>query len=427
MGLELPAINAVIARLVNPEINLAAFGGIMYPLALIIESPIIMLLAASTALCKDWASYRKLRRFMLAAGAGLTVLHVLIAFTPLYYVIARQVLGVPNEIIAPARVGLMIMVPWTWAIAYRRFHQGLLIRFGRSMAISYGTLIRLCTDLVVLGIGYRLKDIPGTVVAGCAITAGVVAEAIYAGLVARPVIHQQLKLAPALENPITLRTFIAFYLPLVMTSLISFLVQPIGSAALSRMPQPIDSLATWSVVSALVFMFRSFGLAYNEVVVALLDHAHSTKKLWHFAVTMMLSTTLIWVLIISTPLSHFWFQTVSALSRDLAFLAQLGIWITLPLPALAVLQSWYQGAILHSRDTYGITEAVGVFLCVNILILLIGIGLGQIIGLYVGLISFVISTIVQTVWLRFRSRAAFQKVHLRDELTISFPPAEIIP
>ena len=50
MGAEGPAIAAVVARLPNPRINLAAYGGIVFPLALIIESPIIMLLAASVAL-----------------------------------------------------------------------------------------------------------------------------------------------------------------------------------------------------------------------------------------------------------------------------------------------------------------------------------------------------------------------------------------
>ena len=69
MGAELPAISAVVARLENPEINLAAYGGIVFPLALIIGSPIIMLLAASTALSRDWASYRKLYRFMTAGAA----------------------------------------------------------------------------------------------------------------------------------------------------------------------------------------------------------------------------------------------------------------------------------------------------------------------------------------------------------------------
>lgn len=58
MALELPALSAVVARRPNPKINLVAYGGNVFPLVLIIEAPIIMLLAASTALSKDWKSYK---------------------------------------------------------------------------------------------------------------------------------------------------------------------------------------------------------------------------------------------------------------------------------------------------------------------------------------------------------------------------------
>jgi len=87
MSLELPAVSATIARLPNPKISLAAYGGLVFPIALIIEAPVIMLLAASTVLSKDYASYQKLRRFMMLAGGSLTLLHILVAFTPLYYVV----------------------------------------------------------------------------------------------------------------------------------------------------------------------------------------------------------------------------------------------------------------------------------------------------------------------------------------------------
>jgi hypothetical protein len=426
MGVELPAISAVIARLANPEINLAAYGGIIFPLALIIESPIVMLLAASTALSKDWASFVKIRRFMMVASALLTLLHVLVAFTPLYYVVVEGILAAPQEVVEPARIGFMIVIPWTWSIAYRRFHQGLLIRFGHSRAVSTGTIIRLCADLIVLGIGFTVHTIPGTIVAACAVVTGVISEAIYAGIVTQPVIKHELRTAPPIETPLTLRAFFTFYIPLVLTSLLSLLIQPIGAAALSRMPQAIDSLATWAVVSGLVFMLRSFGVAYNEVVVALLDEFTAAKRLWHFAVYLILFTTGAWLLIIATPLSKFWFQTVSALPVNLATLAQIGIWITIPLPALAVLQSWYQGAILHSQKTQGITEAVAIYLLVNILTLIFGVWWGKMIGLYVGLASFVLSTLIQSIWLWVRSRHAIYAVHQRDLMEVSFPPVEIV-
>ena len=46
MGLELPVVSAVMARLPQPEVSLAAYGGLVFPTALLIESPIIMLLAS---------------------------------------------------------------------------------------------------------------------------------------------------------------------------------------------------------------------------------------------------------------------------------------------------------------------------------------------------------------------------------------------
>ena len=89
MGFEGPAVAAVVARMADPKINLAAWGGIVFPLSLMVEAPIIMMLAASTALCRDWTSYVKLRRFMMWLGASMTAIHILMVATPLYYVIVR--------------------------------------------------------------------------------------------------------------------------------------------------------------------------------------------------------------------------------------------------------------------------------------------------------------------------------------------------
>ena len=50
MGVELPLVVATVSRLANPEIHLAAYGGVVFPLSLLIEAPIIMILVASTAL-----------------------------------------------------------------------------------------------------------------------------------------------------------------------------------------------------------------------------------------------------------------------------------------------------------------------------------------------------------------------------------------
>ncbi len=419
MAVELPALTAVMARLANPEINLAAFGGVVFPLSLIIESPIIMLLAASTALSKDWDSYQRVRRFMMVAGASLTLLHILVAFTPLYYVVVEGILSVPKVIVEPARIGLMIMTPWTWSIAYRRFNQGVLIRFGRSQAVGIGTAIRLSADGLVLLIGYWIGNIQGIVVASCAITAGVICEAIYAGFAVRPVVSGALRQAPPVQPLLSWNAFYAFYIPLAMTSLLSLLANPIGSAALSRMPEALASLAVWSVVTGLIFLFRSLGIAYNEVVVALLDEARSSAALRRFAIILTVLTTIGLLLFSTTSLSTWYFTEISALPPHLAEIARLGLFFTLPLPALSVIQSWFQGAILHSRRTRVITESVIIYLTTSVVTLVGGVVWGQAVGLYIGLASLTVSTLAQTAWLWLRSRPVLTQLRQRDMQTLS--------
>jgi hypothetical protein len=413
MGLELPALSAVIARLPNAEINLAAYGGVVFPLALIIEAPVIMLLAASTALTKDQATYQKLHRFMMLLGGILTVLHVLIAFTPLYDVVVVGIMGVPDEIVEPARAGLMLITPWTWAIAYRRFQQGVLIRFGHSNAVGVGTAIRLTSTGAVLITGYLIGDIPGVMVGAAAQAFGVVCEAVFAGLRVQPVLRHELKLAPAAE-PLTWNAFASFYIPLALTSLMFLIWQPIGSAAISRMPNAIASLAAWQVVSSLTFMMRSFGFSYNEVVVALVGEKGSYFNLRQFTWVLAVATTGLHLLLAATPLAMLWFSGVMALDLPLAEMARFAFWLALPMPFLSTLQSWYQGAILFNRKTRAIPESVLIFLAAVFVILTTGVVLGTITGLYVAMFGFVIATLAQTAWLGYRSKPVLQSVRMRD-------------
>jgi len=406
MACEAPVASAVITRLPDPKISLAAFGGVVFPLAQFIAAPIIMLLAASTALSKDWDSYMKIRRFTHSAGLILTLLHVLIVFTPLYYIIVQKVLNVPTELIQPARIGLMIMVPWSWAIAYRRFNQGVLIRFGRSSAIGLGTLVRLVAAYLVLAIGYRYGSIPSVAVASIALIVGHVAEAIYIAIRTHPVLCNQLMLESSVEQILTFHTFSTFYIPLSLTQILFTLAGPITCAALSRMPHALESLALWPVVSGLVFLIRSAGVSYNEVVVALLEEKGSASSLHRFAIWLAVLTSSLLLLIVVTPFARFWFERLSGLTPLLAALARYSLWSAILIPGLSVQQSWLQGVLLHSHFTQAISESMIVFLVVDGIVLYVGILWAQITGLYIGLAAFSIGMLMQVLWLLWRSRTS---------------------
>lgn len=419
MATELPLVSAVMSRLPQPELSLAAWGGVVFPLSLIIESPIIMLLAASTALSKDPAGYGRLRRFMMRTSGVLTVLHVLLAFTPLFDVVAGDIIGVPAQVLEPARKGLRLMTPWTWAIGFRRFHQGVLIRYGHSESVGIGTAIRLTTDAAVLGLGLVHGGFPGIAVAGTAVAAGVAAEALYAGLRARPVILDR-GLGRAKEGELmSTADLLQFYLPLALTSLLVLLTQPIGSAALSRMPRALESLAVWPVISGLVFMTRSLGVAYNEVVVALLDRPGTLRSLRRFTVFLVLGTTALLLLIAATPLSSLWFGRVSGLPPHLEQLGVAALFYALPMPGLVVMHSWYQGVLVNRRLTRGITESVGLSLLATAGVLVIGIIQARTPGLVIAWIAFDVGAVTQLAWLWLRTRGPRRELEAEESRDLS--------
>ena len=416
MALELPLINIVITRLVNPEIHLAAYGSLVFPLALLIEAPIIMLLAASTALCSDWEAYRKVRRFTHVLSAVLTGIHALVAFTPIYGLIARNVLSAPEEIIGPARIGMMITLPWTWAIAYRRFNQGVLIRFGHSLAVGLGTIVRLLADCSVLAIGFFVGTIQGTAIATATIIAGVLFEALYIGLRVRPVLRTQLPEVSPDHEPFSYRAFLKFYVPLSLTSLIVLGARPIFTAGVSRMLDPLSSLAVLPVITSMTFLFRAGGVAYSEVVIAMMGKNGAYQALRKFAIGLMAIMTAGILLIAATPLGSIWFGRITGLSDDLLSLARAGLWFALLLPGLSALQSWFQGVIMHHKRTNAITEAVILYLIVTVSILFAGVAWGQMRGIYVALFAMTVGEVVRLGWLTWRSRKARQLLKARDSL-----------
>ncbi|MGE3172524.1 MAG: hypothetical protein AB7O97_07835 [Planctomycetota bacterium] len=405
MGVEMPMLTVAMTRMPGGEPHLAALGALVYPLSVLIEAPIMMLLAASTALAVNLAAHARLRRFTHAAGMLLTLVHALVAFTPLFDVIALDLIEVPPEIVEPGRLGMQLMLPWTWAIAYRRFQQGVLIRCERSDLVVYGTVIRLLANVVVLGTGIALGTLPGIAVGAVGIGCGVVAEALWAGWcyhrVGRPRLAES-----ADRSQLGWRRFAAFYVPLAFTPLITIVIQPIGSWAMSRMAAPLASLAAWPAVYGLVFLTRSVGFSFNEVVVSLAGRPGGRAMLRRFGGWIGVGATAVLVVLAVTPLGAVWFGAVSGLSSELTALAADALWFALLMPGYAVAQNYLQGLLVHGGRTRAITEAVAIYLLVCTGCLVLGVTcFGDLPGIHVALASFTVAGLAQTGWLLSRNRS----------------------
>jgi len=395
---EGPLLAAFVARQFDPELNLAAWS-VVFPIVMILSAPGITLLSASTALVKDYETYTQIRRFVLWLIVAILVLHGLLAFTPLFDLFMRNVIGAPPELLEPVRNGLRIMLPFSAALSYRRFVNGVLIRFGRANTVTIGAVVRLCINITTLFVCAWIGGIAGVVGAALAITAAVIAEFIYATSVVNTTLESDLRPAPKVDEPLTFRAFIGFYLPLVLTTLIYVFVQPMIASALSRMPLPISSLAAWPVLYGIIMLVSSSSFAFTEVVVVMLDQPNAKRSLIRFTAIMGGTMIAILVLFNATELANLWLVYVAALPADLIDGVRSALWFAIFIPALHAADSLFSGTLMNSRRTRGITEAAGISIFTLGLILVAGVLWGTYSGLLIGITASFLGGLIRTIWL----------------------------
>ncbi|MDW8106947.1 MAG: hypothetical protein RMK45_05655 [Armatimonadota bacterium] len=374
MMLEAPTTNAVLARFAEPSVQIAGFG-IALGLSLLIESPVIMLLATAIALVSGRESFFAVLRFVLTLIVGLTALTALIAFTPLYDLIAFRLLGLPERVAQAGRVAMQVMLLWTAAIGWRRFLQGVLVRYGRAQFVSWGTAIRL-TSILSVGVGLLWwNQLPGAVVGACMVMAGVLVEALVATLFALPLLRERV-LSHAEATTLSQRAIWKFHLPLAGTTLLTLLAHPLTAAALARLPQPEIAIATWQVVFGTLLALRSWGLALQEASVAALQHHTPLPILSGFTHKVAAGTTAALLVLAFTPLAGLFSERVLALQPDMAAPTVFGLQACLLLPALTAYGSYLRGVLIHAKHTSAVYKGMALNLAVNAL----GLGVGIVIA-----------------------------------------------
>ena len=404
MMAEGPLISAVVNRLPDAVVHLAVLG-IVFSLAVAIESPIINLLATSTAKVKDRQSYRQVRRLTLHWCAGLTLLAAAIAWTGLFDLVVVDWLGVPGEITRWVRPGMAIMVPWSAAIGWRRFLQGLLIVGGRTRAIAWGTAIRLATSAGIAATLALTTQLPGSLVGAWGLVVGVGAEAAFATVAARPVIagFEARRDAP----PLGYLELTRFHLPLAGTAVLTLLMQPLVTACLARLDRPVATLAAWPLIFQFLLLARAPALALPEVVIALAGPPENRPGLWRFTRSLTLASLGAMALFALTPLADFYLRVLQNAEPAVASLAGLGFLLMTPLPALATLISWYRGLMIQQGRTPLVNGAMLVRLVATTLLLLAGLA-WQWSGIVTAASAMVLSVVAELVCLHSWSRRVGQ-------------------
>lgn len=404
MTAEGPFVSAIINRMPDEVVMLAA-QGIVVALAVTIESPIINLLATSTALVKDRASYLLVRRFTIHWMVFLTFVSAVLAFTPLFNFIVVDLMGTPPPVAVWVQPGLKIMTLWSAAIAWRRFLQGILIHYDLTRRVAWGTAVRLLASGGTAVLLYVSTDWAGVIIGTTSLMSGVFAEAFFATIAVRSVMNDQLSVdsQPAPGETISYKELFGFHLPLALTSLLTLLAQPLVTFSLARLQQPTASLAAWPVVFQITLMSRAAAFAWPEVVIALSKGPQTFAPIRRFTFSMATVLTILMTLFVITPLSAFYIFIVQDMTELVGQLARSSLILFIFFPALAVFISWLRGQLINHRVTRLVNMGMAINLGITALVLVIGLIL-QMPGLPTAAVALNLAALCEVIYLAWRTQ-----------------------
>ncbi|MFN8612634.1 MAG: hypothetical protein U0931_34165 [Vulcanimicrobiota bacterium] len=263
MAVADPLLAITLTRLPGPEVQLGALG-VVKALANFLESPIIMVLHASTALSAWSPSRRAFTRFVTLLAGLLTLLFLALSLPGLHGWLTGRVYSLVPEVAAATRLPLLLMCLWPALIAWRRIHQGQLILQGRGKYMGMASLWRVAAFALTLVAGSRL-NLAGAALGALALMSGLLVEALLVVYwTGRAAIPDQ---PPPNRLPHDLPGVAAYYAPLALTMLLMWGGRAALVAVLARAQDSELALAAWSASWGFVILVANLSRMVQQLVI----------------------------------------------------------------------------------------------------------------------------------------------------------------
>jgi hypothetical protein len=401
MVLAGPIIIAGLTRLPDQEVHLAAYG-VAEAMAILIESPIIMLLHAATALSRDPEAFRALKRFMIWMNVGLTALYVLLAWSPLYDTLFRGWLGQPAAVAEAARPAFQVMLLWPAAIGWRRFYQGMLIAHKRSGKVGLASVFRLASLALTVVIGV-LAHLPGAFVAGLALVVSVLVEAAAVTAFAAPDLRRHTWGEPVEGLPHGVGAMALWYMPLAITSILIWVSKPAINGGLARANEAALSLAAWPAVWTTSMLVANAIRMVQQLVITQASSPENYAVLRRFTWWAGGIASLLMALVGFSPAGDTFLTQVTGLSGHLAGVAVPALRLLALFPLGIAAQNHFQGLLIRTGRTKTVNLCALVGSGVLFVTLIGGVAAGWL-GTIAGASATLVGQFAEVICLYFLSR-----------------------
>lgn len=375
MAFSDPLMTTTLAHLPAARVNIASLG-IVKSLIVFFESPIIMILHASTALSGERQSRKYLARFTVLACILLSLCLLVLGIPLIFSWFGAQVLGLDSKTLEVAGRMLVLMFLWPAVIGWRRFFQGILIQAGKSKSLASASMARISYVLVSLGLGFYLSWEAVTII-GVSLLGSIMVEALivtYAAYSTKAITVHGMARDKQDAAPKSLKQVFRYYLPLANSMLVVWGGRFLLIAIIARAVDGSIALAVWPASWGVVLLVANATRMVQQVIIKNRSQVADGILVW-FSLSVGALFSMLLLLIPTSPWGSILLK--GFLGNDAALLAGVSpvLVICAIVPFLIALQNALQGFLMSEAKTGSINSATWLGTCV--LLFVAGCGVYQ--------------------------------------------------
>ena len=272
-----PAMNALLARALDPEASIAGFA-VALGIITIVALPQFRIQQLTLVFLHDQQALRSLRRFVAITAAVVGAISFVVALTPLAEVILQGVFAATGDLLSQARGALITLSPLPVFMVARTHLHGAALRLGQARLVWLGTGLgaggAVAISAVLMGAGVQ-----GGAAAGAGTTLAAAVETVLLLAATHGLLRRELPAQSPLRLDSSLRAVTRFFAPLIFASLLPSATTPVINAALARTAEPETSLAAFAIAIGL-FQFLTILLwGAQPSILALLARGDGMRRI----------------------------------------------------------------------------------------------------------------------------------------------------
>jgi len=332
MSVSHTVINAALAREQDYVAALAAFATAMV-IHLFFASPSYQNHTVTIAMVRGQRSKRGVLLFVVLVAVYVSIMLLLIAFSPLGDLLLLRVLGVSQELAHETRKVVAVLALLPFITGFRGFFQGLVIRARRTGLVSLATGVRIAALFGYLLLGRSWFS--GAQLGGFALVACVATETVVIGFCAWRV---RLPSMPESEEKTVLEV-LRYAFPLAYSSCLQQAIPLLITAIIGRLADGATALAAFGVIRGFLFLLagplRNLQQAYLTLVED--EQGYRVLKRFYWRISLLLGALMVAV---AFPLNSL------VLGRMVGVAMELRTYIAWPLACCATYPLLYGAANL---------------------------------------------------------------------------------